>query len=393
MKPLLITLPLVTFALLGCAAQPAPKPVSAGKPAEQPAEQDGRKLLAREATRPLQPFSLTALEGTFIARIDADAAPQVATKVNEEGVTISDVSIPLGTPNAARCILRADNTDPAALIRSVLNRMGKVRTAGFDVDIVHGTPVFMGRAIVEAEGQKLDVKIAQAEHHSATALCFHLDAGYLETFRKMVWSLVGTARVEGELAPTFKDVSLIRVKGGHPIGFQIRQVWESGGEKTMYIGSSILGFKDELRAFDFGTRMVHDKGNDLVKDETVDKENGAVVARYVLTRKAAGEYTYEGEKGGKAFRGTMKPGKRLTTTFTRAFDLKKLKTDEARFWTYRFTEGDLAPVEMVFKRAGGRSFQVTTEKGYGCELDENGICAKEIYGQTTFDRAYLEGSL
>ena len=156
-------------------------------------------------------------------------------------------------------------------------------------------------------------------------------------------------------------------------------------------------------------------GIDAVERETYENKGGAVldktaafavagtlVSDIKLTRKGPGEYAYEGKQKDVPLNGTFKTPLPITSQASRAKQVRAWlsgKSDETRFATYDEMENAKGPLDVVFKRTGGRTVTVETHGAklttVKCTVDTNGMCESEDEAEegSRETRLFVRGTL
>lgn len=411
---------MAVVAAAGCASQkaaapapaaPAPPPAAPSTDAgpQAPAKKmiDVQELLAREL-KPLAKQKIQAADVGLSGEVEAVAAPQVS---KQDKVTM--IEIPVGTQAAIQCFVHPEEIDAGGTVAQLLREAGKqvdlqeVRTAA--IHVVKDSPVVFVRAVyLDKPTHSLvgEYKIAVYPDSTTPVFCAHDEAGYSESFQRIVEGFVGSLKRAGATTPTPRMVEIhLTTVDGHLIGFERRETVDvKKGESTSEQTSCMLLPRSatELMTDDTIDIQQYDAKRRVVEQKHVKSVNGEVTTVLSAKRKGA-EYVVTGKADGKEVSATFKPADRaglasrpLVTQWLKE-RLLGGKTKQLKVEEYQPDLDAAKPVEIVYDRTGtGREIQLTVGKAQvKAVLDELGLVEKMEMpaGKSTVSgtRAFLRG--
>jgi hypothetical protein len=397
------------LAQIACATTPKGGAAPAA-PASAAADQV-RRMFERELT-PLAPLAFETPSGVK-GTVEAKAAPQVTASGKEETLVVA-----IGTAQPISCTVFPERIDAGATIWRLVDKIrGSLEVLSarpVEVAAVAGSAVVFGEIVYRTSSEKGpvvgQVKVGVQPHETHSLLCLHDEPGYTVAFRRIVKGLAGSlasgakdVRTEGR----FAEILLVKV-GEIPVGYAERVIWETGGggrESLSWTAQLLPRTPSELVALDGFTRDVSDAAGLLLEKTSVNVQNGEVESRFTVKRgKGRKTFTYEGEKAGKALKGTFKAKAGLATElwFARQLDAKRGdgRKAELRHETYNASGNPIAATPMSLKRDAAEPKRAVMTLGEGVtltgELDEHGLFtrAEMPMGPATFvfDRVWSRGA-
>lgn len=321
MRALLIT----SLLFVGCATtqaseskappKEAPPPVAPPK-AEKTAEERKAELLALFAreipARPQQTFALAEKSVTV------ESATPVTPRASEGGKSVQ-LELGLGTSQPVTCFLYERGIDVGALATRLAGSVtgdttvNSVRVA--DITVVEKAPaVFVELTYLagKADARQLGaLKLMFYSSDESPLMCMHDEPGYAESFKRITTTFAGAmakALFQPEGAPTYRTVSVMRIKGT-AIGFE-RTAWvkQPNGDRVMVTTSSAIIPRSatEFMSTDGATITTVGKDGRVIDKTDVHLSSGELERKVKLTRTKKG-YHYEGTQQGKELAGDLTP--------------------------------------------------------------------------------------
>jgi hypothetical protein len=392
------------LAVLVHSAGPQAAPSSAA-PAPGSSPADGATALQRALARELPPLAVQPFRtrAGFEGSVEAISPPEVKAEEGAEELTIA-----LGTEQALTCTLFSKRVDAGAtvwrLAESVRKSLKLLLARPVEVLAVEGSPLVLAEIGYQSDGEKGPVppgeergsaagtglvgqlKVAVYAHDAHSFLCLHDEPGYARTFARVVKGLASSLRggEDARVGARFAEIAVMRI-GPLPTGYTEHVVWDrrgGGRVAASYTAQLLPRGPADLVAVDSYSEEESDASDLLSAASYAHLTNGDADARIQLTRAKDGRtFRYEGEKDGKALRGSFRTKAGLSTDLWFARRLAasaKPPKGELRHEAYSYEANPVGALPAVCRRdpAGGRraSMDVGAIRLSG-ELDANGLFA------------------
>jgi hypothetical protein len=368
-------------------AAPTPKrptrPVPA-QPSAAPAHVDLAQAFHREVP-PLPKQRVATDDGLFHAEVEAHGEPQIAL---EDDVPV--LTIPIGTDAPIVCMLHAAREQAAHVVANALAQVPETvqlaSARAVDVSLAGEELVLFVEADYLARTDQRAFaglfKIAVQSGPSGSIVCSHDEAGYKETFRRVVRGLVATsARDPLESPPQRRELAVLKI-GDQPVGLSERQIRAKGTtyEVTTHV-AVVFPKENRLTPYDLTMAETFDESGALASGRYVELAGDREPQRLEVTRTAPKRYSATGTFGGKPVNTEFKTKAELTDAFgqrKRIAALARKGSGELRIPVYSPPIDVAGSTERVYRAAGNGSLLVESASGARAKahVDEDG----------TFDR-------
>lgn len=357
--------------------------------------------MAREASAPMRPFAVAALDGRVAASVVATAAPAVQSENADDGGPYTEIKAPIGTEEPIVCWVYPERRDAGQFVRGVLaHAKGNVELPAVDVTTHDDGPIVFVEAPVHVDGGKTFafVKLAIAPRDEGSIACMHDEVGYKKTFRIFVKGLVASEAIKThEPAAKLVEVSVWR-EDGRVAGFVERRLKVKGDERLeTFFGAAVLKHGAAWAILDAAGGTATTLDGKLLRSDTALVLDGAMVTRMHVEKTGEGQFAYSGSSKGKKIEGTLKARQTLTTELAVAPKLKALaagKVAEVRYTTFDDDTGALSDVLFKRDKAG-----VTKTTGPASKpqkravlLDDAGLVKGESDASNASERLLLRGA-
>jgi hypothetical protein len=247
----------------------------------------------------LKPFTVSAPDGSFTAKVSASAAPQVT--VDDKAVSIA---LEIGSKRPMDCAIFDKRIDAASTLWTLgvepLAKMPTQEVLGTEVGADEDRPFLtLNMAAVNEAKEAFVMKVTAVMLADAAVVCRHEEIGYVTTAKSVALELARTLTKSrtGKTVP-FHEIHVLKLDGT-PMGWHERFVFdgETGGAFEIAYDATLISKGNGVLVSDAVSTTEVDKDG-FVKTVTRAEGNpDGLSKRLVLQRAGATSYEVDGEVG------------------------------------------------------------------------------------------------
>jgi hypothetical protein len=362
----------------------AAPPTAAAKPTRAPMTIE--QACAREVTAPLTTYPLTVLDGVEL-RLGAATAPVVENMVNTAGKTFAQLTMRLDDDASVSCAVTPVLADFSTMMQTYVRLAGqsglKPQASAMRVAVAQHRPIgIWDVTYTDKAGDYAVFHYGIVHIDSYTLTCALLHSGFADSFMRFMRTATDSARTKQVVVPpTYLAVWTINVRD-IPVGMQYADVkrTEAGGFAHRR-GTTVFFAAETMKVAVETSDLSNADAQGVFADTTAFvAENGEITEVRKLTRQGLGQVAYEFTRKGVTDRGVISGT--VTSSIADAKEMRlwlagakskpvitELREDPPRIFDAKYTLGP---------RKGTVLHEESEGKSTLCEINDEGICAKEI---------------